>query len=173
MMPAFVYPYRSPGTRLRMLMPRRARIHLATRRYEWHLQSLRTDGIPFSRANRLDLMALLAEGISAAERRDRETEAWGGTADILRAIAASERFEVLSAPDFWGEDGITTAPYRAQWEALAAARRDDDRVVGARILTGLCTAAIGQPGVLVLDDIADTELALAGDHPAGLQAVAS
>ncbi|HTU73115.1 MAG TPA: hypothetical protein VMG38_06310 [Trebonia sp.] len=172
MMPAYVYPYRSPGTRLWTLIPRRARIHLATRRYKRHLQALRTDDIPFSRANRLDLMALLAEGISAAERRDRETEAWGATVGILRAIAASERFEVLSDPDFCGQGGITTAPYRAQWEALAAARNDDDRVAGARILMGLCTAAAGQPGVLVLDDIADAELALAGE-PAGLQAVAS
>jgi hypothetical protein len=155
-----------------MIMPRRSRIRRATRRYERHLQALRTDHVPFSRANQLDLMALLAEGISAAERRDRETGAWAVTADILRAIAASERFCVLVSPGFWGEGGITTAPYRAQWEALAAARRDDDRVAGARILMGLCTAAIGQPGVLVLDDIADTELALAGE-PAGLQAVAS
>jgi hypothetical protein len=70
-------------------LPRRGCIARATRRYERHLTALRTGVIPFSRANRLDLMAFLAENISADERCDRETEAWGKTAEILRAVAAS------------------------------------------------------------------------------------
>lgn len=150
----------------RIRLPRRALIRVAIRRYEGHLRALRADRIPFSRANRLDVMARLAEDISADEIRDYETEAWGNTSDILRAIAASERGEVLTSLYAYDEDrtaGVTTAAYRQQWEDLARQLMTGDRRKRAAILMDLAGRVVGQPGVLVLDDVADTELAAAGD----------
>jgi hypothetical protein len=128
------------------------------------------DTIPWVRAGRLDLMALIADTVSMHEHREPQARAWCTTAGLLRAVAASERFTVLGAAWFFeaGESGIpvvTTSAFRADWEALACAAWRNDRHDRARILTGLCEAAGDVPGVLVLDDVADTELAIAGPLP--------
>ncbi len=154
-------------------LTRPVRRRRAVRRYERHLRALRHDTIPYLRADRLDLLAMIAGTVSGLEHRDRETVSWGNTARFLRAVAASERFDVLTAalflePDPDGTPAILTAgyEYRSQWELLARAGWDGDRRERARLLAQLAEAAIDVPGVLVLDDIAETELAIAGDRPA-------
>ncbi len=165
------------ATRLGPELARRWRLRRATGRYERHLCLLAWDEIPCIRADRLDLMALIAAYISSLEHRDRESTSWGNTADLLRRIAATERFDVLTAAAFiraGDPDGyippVCTDQYRSYWEDLARAAFTNDRRERARILGALAAAAIkdaidadAEPlGVLVLDDIAITELAIAG-----------
>jgi hypothetical protein len=138
---------------------RRRRMRHALRRYEHQLRALRTVSAPAGRANRLDIMALYAETLSADERRERETQAWAATADILRAIAATERGCVLTSLDQSRRDGPAGTAARPLWQALACAR--SERAARAGFLAELCASYITEPGVLVLDDIADTELAIA------------
>lgn len=158
-------------------LARRSRLRRAVGRYEHHLCLLAWDEIPCIRADRLDLMALIAAHISSLEHRDRESGSWGSTADLLRRIAATERFDVLTTAAFihaGDPDGyippVCTDQYRSYWEDLARAAFTNDRHKRARILGALAAAAIkdaidadAEPlGVLVLDDIAITELAIAG-----------
>jgi hypothetical protein len=165
------------AARLGPELARHWRLRRAVGRYEHHLRLLARDTIPCIRADRLDLMALLAAQISLLEHRDREAASWGTAADLLRRIAATERFDVLTAAAFiraGDPDGYIppacTDRYRSYWEILARAAFTNDRHERARILGALAAAAIkdaldagAEPlGVLVLDDIAVTELAIAG-----------
>lgn len=144
---------------LRDDLARRKRMKRTLRRYERHLRALRTVSVPAGRANRLDIMALYSETLSADEHRERETQAWAATADILRAIAATERGCVLTSLDQSRRDGPAGTAARPLWQALACAR--SERAARAGFLAELCASYITEPGVLVLDDIADTELAIA------------
>lgn len=147
----------------RLLRPRRLR--RAIRRYERHLQALARVTVPRLRADKLDLMALLAETISGYEVREPRAQAWGTTADMLRAVAASERFTVLTDPYPHDDDVLVlnSPGLRQRWEALADAGFRGDRRERAEILRELCGAGTRRElaGVLVLDDIAETEEAAA------------
>ena len=161
-------------------LTRPVRRRRAVRRYERHLRTLRRIDDGESRANCLDVMAMIAETLSIMTR-DRESAAWSVTSELLRCVAATERYMVLAAcgphsenldiPAIAAAPGLVFVPpivgaaWRDRWEALAAAAWAGDSRERARILAGLAGAAIDVPGVLVLDDIAETELAIPGPLP--------
>jgi hypothetical protein len=149
---------------------RRSCIRRASRQYKWLLEGLRTDPDPRTRANRLDTLGALAEAISDAEVREPQSAAWATTADALRAVAASERFCILSNVTTGSYPVITGPEFDGEWDALAKAAIRGDRRERARILRGLVSAALESEefagcefhGLFVLNDIAETELAIAG-----------
>jgi len=158
----------------------RGRQRRALGRYEHHLRSLRHIDDGESRANCLDVMGMIGETLSLLTR-DHESAAWSVTSALLRCVAATERYDVLTAcgpvsaelddaatlaapPGMVFVPPIVSAAYRHQWEALATAAWDGDRRERARILAELAEAAIDVPGVLVLDDVAETELCIAANR---------
>jgi hypothetical protein len=140
------------------------RLRRAVRRYEHHLKALNETTVPFLRANKLELMALYAEAISGYEHREPATREWGAAADILRAVAATERFCVLA--DAWpgrNEPVITSPGFLRHWEDLDRGAVQGDRRERAAVLRRLHAEAAewDVPGVSVLEGIARTEDAAA------------
>jgi hypothetical protein len=136
------------------------RIHLAASRYNEHFIALTVTADQAARSRHLELMATCADSLSAASSDLDVIREWAVIAGLLRAVAASERGQVLTGLYITGDQDLrehTAAEldqWLAAWEVLSAER---DRRVRAGILRELREAAITSAGVLVLDEIAATE----------------
>lgn len=127
------------------------------RRYARALGKLRKADIPNDRAVLLEVMAAATDAASAAETRDKVTEDQYAAACLLRQVAASERGWVLIPAEGPGEDYGYWLDLAAEW---GHARR-------ATVLAEMQdTLALGPVCRSVLDDVAASEQAVAGQPPA-------
>lgn len=152
------------------LLARPGLLRYAIWRYRRNLAALREHALIACRVRLLDRMAGLADRISALEHREPDTATWMVAAELLRAVAASERGQTLtglylaSDPEMWPADARQIRQWSGAWDELAshAGSSASDRRGRAAILRRLAEIASAAEGIGVLAELADTELAAAG-----------
>lgn len=147
------------------------RLRRAQRRYAGHFARLGRIHAPGLRAGELEVLAGYASRIAGIGPGGIEAENdWAARAEILRAVAATERFCVLTDAWDYGEEGprVTGPGEEAAWLTLACAAAKGARLTRALTLRALADRWDGTPGAAVLADIAAAEETLAA--PAGAPA---
>jgi hypothetical protein len=130
-------------------------------RYREQLEALSHTSLPNERASLLEAMATRAEAIAGGETAQPESERWYQTAEILRAIAATERGWVLSDPT---ATRVVLGPrYQRLWTALAS--HSGENAARVRALMNLyeaLTPELRSGAAIVCLEVADTERSVAG-----------
>jgi hypothetical protein len=151
------------------LLARPGLLRYAIWRYRRNLAALRKHALIACRVRLLDRLAGLADRISSLEHRDPDTVTWMVAAELLRAVAASERGQVLAGlglagdRDLWPAEPCQVQEWNGAWAGLAARAgcSASDHGERAAILRRLAEIASAAEGIGVLADLADTELAAA------------